>query len=59
MHLHTFITKMPKYHHQGITEMVLYPECTGGERILDTIPRRDGFGTQVKTDSRAGSTHSQ
>ena len=25
MHLQTFISKMSKYHHQCITEMVLYP----------------------------------
>jgi len=44
MHLQTFVTKMPKYHHQGITEMVLYATWTGGEIILDFVWRRDGAG---------------
>ena len=31
----------------------------GGERILDVVPRGTELGTQVKTGSRAGRTHSQ
>ena len=42
MHLQTFIIKMPNYQHQGITELVLYPAYTGGECILDIVPRREG-----------------
>jgi len=41
MHLKTFITKIPKYHQQRITEMLLHPEWTGAERNLDIVPRRD------------------
>ena len=31
----------------------------GGERILDVVPRGPELGTQVKTGSRTGPTHSQ
>ena len=31
----------------------------GWERILDVVPRVTELGTQVKTGSRAGRTHSQ
>ena len=42
MHLQTFVTKMPMYHHQGITEMVLYATWTGGERTLEVVLRNHG-----------------
>ena len=32
---------------------------TGEERILDIVPGGTELGTQVKTGSRAGRTHSQ
>jgi len=41
MHLQTFISKMPKFHLQRITDMVLYTAWPGGESDLDIIPRRD------------------
>jgi len=51
--------KPSKYNGKQFTE-VLY--CTlrgpGWERILDVVPRGTELGTQVKTGSRAGHTHS-
>jgi len=49
------------YHYRTLLP---FPICCilrgpGGERILNVVPRGTELGTQVKTGSRPGRTHSQ